>query len=294
MQTSNLITGERPIVTGEVSERAAEPIKSIVFVVHDDDALELRLQAALSLARACSAHLQLLHVVPVEAYTVVDTYGGAFASGEIVDVLTKEARKLQQKLEKHLEIEDVSWSYEVTLSTTVPALLRGVALADMVFIGRSPPYHEIYRTGPGLIADLVCGSRPPICVPGDGTDNFNPFGNTIIAWNGSVEAANAVRSTIGLLRMAAEVRVLSLEEKMNPLIGEAELLNYLSRHGVHADLDKHKSSDVGADLLKLSSRFGAEYIVMGGYSHSRAGEYLFGGVTREFLKACPITLVLGH
>jgi nucleotide-binding universal stress UspA family protein len=294
MQTSNILTAERSTVANRVDERAAEPIKSIVFVVHDDEGLQRRLQAALSLARACSAHLQLLHVVPVEAYTVVDTYGGAFASGEIVDVLTKEARKLQQKLEKHLEVEDVSWGYEVTLSTMVPALLRGVALADMVFIGRSPPYHEATRTGPGLVADLICGGRAPICVPGDRADNFDPFGKAMIAWNGSVEAANAVRSVIGLLRMASEVRVLSFKEKMDPIIEEAELLNYLSRHGVHAELDKHKSSDVSADLIRLSSRFGAEYIVMGGYSHSRAGEYLFGGVTREFLKGCPITLVLSH
>jgi nucleotide-binding universal stress UspA family protein len=33
---------------------------------------------------------------------------------------------------------------------------------------------------------------------------------------------------------------------------------------------------------------------MGGYSHSRAGEFLFGGVTRDLLRACPISLVMAH
>jgi nucleotide-binding universal stress UspA family protein len=33
---------------------------------------------------------------------------------------------------------------------------------------------------------------------------------------------------------------------------------------------------------------------MGGYGHSRAGEFLFGGVTRALIKECPIALVLSH
>jgi nucleotide-binding universal stress UspA family protein len=38
----------------------------------------------------------------------------------------------------------------------------------------------------------------------------------------------------------------------------------------------------------------AEYVVMGGYSHSRAGEFLFGGVTRQLLHDCSVTLVMAH
>jgi nucleotide-binding universal stress UspA family protein len=34
--------------------------------------------------------------------------------------------------------------------------------------------------------------------------------------------------------------------------------------------------------------------VLGGYSRSRAGEFLFGGVTRDLLHACPVSLVTTH
>ena len=34
--------------------------------------------------------------------------------------------------------------------------------------------------------------------------------------------------------------------------------------------------------------------VMGGYSHSRAGEFMFGGVTRALLKDCPVALAMAH
>jgi nucleotide-binding universal stress UspA family protein len=33
---------------------------------------------------------------------------------------------------------------------------------------------------------------------------------------------------------------------------------------------------------------------MGGYGHSRAGEFLFGGVTRALIKESPIAFVLSH
>ena len=38
----------------------------------------------------------------------------------------------------------------------------------------------------------------------------------------------------------------------------------------------------------------ASDVVMGGYTHSRAGEFLFGGVTRSLLKGCPVSLVMVH
>ena len=51
----------------------------------------------------------------------------------------------------------------------------------------------------------------------------------------------------------------------------------------------------GPGLLMAQARsLGAGYIVMGGYNHSRIGQYLFGGVTRTMLSACPVGLVIAH
>jgi nucleotide-binding universal stress UspA family protein len=33
---------------------------------------------------------------------------------------------------------------------------------------------------------------------------------------------------------------------------------------------------------------------MGGYSHNRIREFVFGGVTRNLLRECPIPLVIAH
>jgi nucleotide-binding universal stress UspA family protein len=132
-------------------------------------------------------------------------------------------------------------------------------------------------------------------VPGDSGSPFDPFGTAVIAWNGSLEAANAVREAIGLIKMSSDVRVVRFTEDRQNAYPDTSLVEYLSRHGVHAALEARSSrNDYAADLVEYASAARAAYLVMGGYGHSRASEFVFGGVTRELLRECPITLVLGH
>ena len=179
-------------------------------------------------------------------------------------------------------------------TATVPELLRLASLSDLVFLGREPHWREFSRTGASLVGEIVCASRTPICVPGD-SGPLDPFGTAVIAWDGSVEAANAVREAIGLLKMASDARVIRFSEEKRTVFPDTSLVEYLSRHGVHAMLETRVSrTDYAADLVDYASAARAAYIVMGGYGHSRASEFVFGGVTRELLRQCPITLVLGH
>lgn len=293
MKSANEMVMDRPQLASSPSARMA--IKSILFAVHDDERLDARLEAALSLARACSAHLQLLHVVPVDSYVVVDTYGGALVSGEIVEVLLDSADKTRIRIEDKLKKEDVSWNYELTTSIIVPELLDHAALADMVIMGREPHFHEFSRTGLSLLGELICNTRTPLCIPGDATARFDPFGKAVIAWNGGIESANAVRASVGLLKMASEVRIIRYTEDKDLSMRDERVLEYLSRHDIHAQIETHlPRTRIAEDLVNYSVKNGAEYMVMGAYSHSRAGEFLFGGVTRDVLRSCPVSLVMAH
>ena len=293
MKSANQLVMERPELATSPSSRMS--IKSILFAVHEDDGLDRRIEAALSMARACSAHLQLLHVVPVDAYVLVDAYGGALASGEIVEVLLDTAEKTRLRIEKKLKAEDVSWNYELRTSAALPEILQCAAFADMVIMGRDPHFREFSRTGPSLLGELICSGRTPFCIPGDGKATFDPFGKAVIGWNGSIEAANAVRSTIGLLKMASDVSVVRYTEDKELSLSDERLLEYLSRHDIHAQMETHLPKfGISEDIVTHAKKVGAEYVLMGAYSHSRAGEFFFGGVTRELLRNCAISLVLAH
>jgi nucleotide-binding universal stress UspA family protein len=270
-------------------------IKTILFHVHNDDQLQDRLQVALTLCRAFGAHLHLLHVVPLQAYTVVDAFG-TFVSSQIVEVLENEADKLRGLIEAELANEDVSWDYEEITGELMPHLIQCAALADLVVIGRESPSPEFAGPSITLLGDLLHRMRTPLLVIGDGTKDLDPFGLGIVAWNGSYEAANALRNAVPMLKLASEVRVLRIEEAKAGQFPSTRALEYLSRHGIHADLvtEERVSDSIKEDLVEYASFHRAGLIVMGGYGHSRAGEFLFGGVTRGVLRACPVSLLMSR
>ena len=286
---------DRPETLSVAQQVAGAAIKTILFHVHDDDSIMERLQVGLSLARACGAHLHCLHVTPIEAYTIVDSFGATFVNRDIVSAFEEEAAKLRQRIETQLGIEDVSWDYEEITGELMPHLVQSAALADILITGREPHEREFGGPAVTLVGDLLGQIRTPILITGDRMMDFDPFAPAVIAWNGSYEAANAVRAAVPLLKMASRVTVVQFSEERQRRFPSTLLVEYLSRHGIHAELESRTTSgDIESALVNYAERHGASLIVMGGYGHSRAGEFLFGGVTRGLIKECPIALLMSH
>ena len=279
-------------------------IRTILLHVIDDEFHAQRIETALALARACSAHLSCVHVTPIEAYVAFDSFGGVFVMNDIIRKLDERDYELRKEVEERLGKEDVSWDYEQVTGNVASMLIRRAALADLVLTAREPPHHDFVGPSVGFLGDLLHRSRTPMFIPPFPGQNFDPTGAAVVAWDGSVEAANAVRSSLGLLKLAGEVRVLQILEQDvgdSNAFPSTKLVEYLSRQGIHADLSVEDAPggdagpDVVAGMLVAQARgAGASYIVMGGYSHTRLGEYFFGGVTRTLLKECPLPLVISH
>lgn len=294
MQTAELVIEQRSTPLKNAAPTPAG-IKTILFHVHDDAGLGDRLQVALSMARAFNAHLHLLHVTPIEAYTVTDAFT-TYVSGEIVKVLEDEALTLRCKLENKLANEDVSWDYEEIAGSLMPRVIQRAALADLVVTGRAPREPEFGGPAVTLLGDMLQRMRTPIFIVGDQTTKFDPFGGAIVAWNGSYEAANAMRAAVPLLKLASRVQVVSADEPRAQQFPNTAALEYLSRHEIQAELLEPLClrDTVAEKLVEQAVSSEASYIVMGGYSHTRAGEFLFGGVTRSMLKKCPVSLMMTH
>jgi len=292
MRTAELVKEQSPMIE---PAHAPAGIKTILFHVHNDEALENRLQVALSLARAFGAHLHLLHVTPIQAYMVTDAFA-VFVSREILDTLEDESAKLRDKLKQQLAKEDVSWDYEEITGEVLPRLVQRAALADLVITGRQPQKPEFGGPPIVFLGEMLRTIRTPLLVIGDEATEIDPFGPVIVAWNGSYEAANALRSAVPLLKISSKVRIVSVTEETEGQFPSTSSLEYLSRHGIHAELIQRPwiVATVEEQLIDQAAAHGASYIVMGGYSHSRAGEFIFGGVTRSLLKKCPVSLVMAR
>lgn len=295
MQNESQLLMERPELLDAAQQVPGAGIKTILFHVHDDDSIMDRLQLVLTLARACGAHVHCLHVTPVQAFTVIDSFGAAYISQDIVDAFEQQAAKLRRRIEKQLRNEDVTWDYEETTDEIVPRMVQCAALADLVITGREPRQREFGGPAITLIGDWLAQIRTPLLVTGDRLAEWDPTGAAVIAWNGSYEAANAVRNAVPLLKMAGDVRIVEFTEKKERQFPSTALLEYLSHHGIRAELETRTTSErIDEVLVSFAREVDAGIIVMGAYSHSRAGEFLFGGVTRALIRNCPVALAMAH
>lgn len=275
-------------------------LKSILVHIQDDASLEQRLEAALSLARPTSAHLSCIHATPIQSYVAFDTFGGMFVMKDVMEAIDKQAGELRQRVEAKLRAEDVTWDYEEITGHVPTAIISRAALSDLMVAGREPHRQDFVGPATQLLGDLLYRCRVPLFLPGSAAEPPDPMGTAVIAWDGSYEAANAVRASIGLLKLAGAVAVLQVEEKKDERFPGTKLLEYLSRHGISAELKMQRAaagsagSEIAAALIASALGLGASYLVAGGYSHSRVGEYIFGGVTRQLLRECPVGLVIAH
>lgn len=294
MQATELVMEQK---SRPISDAAPTPagIRTILFHVHDDDALDKRLQVALSLARAFGAHLHLLHVTPVEAYMVTDAFG-VFVSPQILQALEQEAAKLRARLQAQLAGEDVSWDYEDVTGELMAHIVQCASLADVVIAGRHPRQRDFNGPAVTFLGNVLETIRTPLLIIGDEADSIDPFGAAVVAWNGSYEAANALRAAVPMLKLASRVRLVKIEEQPQGRFPSTRALEYLSRHGVHAELCERIqfADEIGQEIVDQAVADRASYVVMGAFGHSRAGEFLFGGVTRSLLKACEVPLLMAR
>ncbi|WP_037497970.1 universal stress protein [Sphingomonas jaspsi] len=274
---------------------------TILFHAQDHDDLERRLEDALALARASSGHLSCVHVTPAEAYVTFDAFGGVFVMDKVFESIMDTEARVRARCEAALKTEDVSWDYEQIGGPLALSLAGRAGLADLLMVSRRKASSSMAGHPLTVIGDLIRESRTPLFIPGDRGVVHDPLAPAVIGWNGSIEAANAVRSALPWLRLAERVTVVRVVEPQRVDDGSrrfpsTRLLEYLSRHGIHAELETFdEPNDMVAPLLmETVGAKGAGTLIMGGYGHSRFGEYWFGGVTRALLEACPVALIVAH
>jgi nucleotide-binding universal stress UspA family protein len=118
-----------------------------------------------------------------------------------------------------------------------------------------------------------------------------------ICWDGSRLAARALRDAMPLLEQAEAITILTINPNSVPDDASAtQLVRYLSRLGAQTkvvDLTTNSTS-IQASLLSLATDESLDLLVMGGYSHSRLRETVFGGVTREMLETMTVPTLMSH
>ena len=149
-----------------------------------------------------------------------------------------------------------------------------------------------------LIEGALFGSgRPVIVVPQIQKQSIK-LDNVMVCWDGSRPAARAIGDAIPLLQRAKaiEIVVVTGERDKSGEITGANMKRHLARHSINVDIKRIAagSADVQTAILAHAADTAADFIVMGGYGHSRLREFILGGVTRSILKSMPVPVLMSH
>ena len=191
--------------------------------------------------------------------------------------------------------QDIEW--RTTLDLPCDALAREARCADLVIIGpRTQGRHDHHRTlDPGEV--LLRLGRPALLVaPRVASLRAE---HVVVAWKDTREARRAVQDAIPFLRAAKRVSVVevcSRDEERNALARTGDVVRYLARHRITADprpILRRDRSDAD-DLIQFALNEDADLLVAGAYGHSRLGEWIYGGVTRDILASSPLCCLMSH
>jgi len=181
---------------------------------------------------------------------------------------------------------DIEWRSAVDLPEAF--VVAEARSADLVILGQSSGPVDIGRSlDPGAL--ILKTGRPVLVVP-PGVDTLKAE-RIVIAWKDGREARRAVHDALPLLHGAKSVTILEVsndEAASRRRVGD--LAQYLARHRITARTATQAAAaePVADQLVNFARADGADLIVTGGYGHSRLGEWIFGGVTRDLLKSSPI------
>jgi nucleotide-binding universal stress UspA family protein len=149
-----------------------------------------------------------------------------------------------------------------------------------------------------LIEGALFGSgRPVIVVPYIQKQGLT-LDRVVACWDGSRPAARAIGDAIPFLTRAKNVEILVVtgeRDKSGEITG-ANMSRHLARHGVTVEIKRLAAgnTDVQAAILAHAADSGADFMVLGGYGHSRLREFILGGVTRSILASMPVPVLMSH
>jgi nucleotide-binding universal stress UspA family protein len=150
-----------------------------------------------------------------------------------------------------------------------------------------------------LIAEttLFNSGRPVIIVPYIQKGPLK-LERSMVCWDGSRAAARAIGDAMPLLQRAQSVDILvvATDRARRDATPGAGLRDHLARHGLKAEIKRVQGSDIDVPsaILSYVADHSVDFIVMGGYGHSRLREFILGGVTRSMLKTMTVPTLMSH
>jgi nucleotide-binding universal stress UspA family protein len=257
-------------------------------------------QFAVSISEAFEAHIAGIAFAfdPVITPTVMDGLSAAW-----VDTQRAENRAAAQKaidrFESAVKREGLSAEHriiETSLGGAASTFGRIARRFDLAVVGQMDP--ERMMPDDLLIESALFESgRPVVVVPYIQKEGLK-LDRVMVCWDGSRSAARAIADGLPFLKRGKTIEIVMVASgggNPDELPG-VDLAEHLARHGFKIEVKRLVATDVDVTntILSYAADCAADFIVMGGYGHSRLREFVLGGATRGILESMTVPVLMSH
>jgi nucleotide-binding universal stress UspA family protein len=274
-------------------------IKDLLIAFDGSETAVGALKYAVQMAHKYDAAITGVHVHPP---LVVQERFGRWIGPEIVKSLQEaqdeELRSIRTTFETSLTAAGFTGESEWFSDEGYPSeVLAEVArYYDILLIGQyagAPDRKRRLRA-----EDLVMTSGKPIIVVPSGYA-VRPFQDyAVVAWDGSSRAARALSDAMQILETEKRLDVVIVgdDHAAGTVPGDRDIVKHLNRHGIDARqvVLPAGSKGVSGTLVAYCEDNSPDMLVMGAYGHARLREDLFGGITKQILRAAPVPILIAH
>jgi nucleotide-binding universal stress UspA family protein len=275
-------------------------IKDLVVNLTVGNGRDAAAQFAISIAARFAAHITGIAFAydPVITPTVLDGLSATW-----VDAQRAENRAAAQETVDHFEVaakrEGLSAEHriiEANLGLAATLFGRIARCFDLAVVGQTDP-ERVLPDDLLIEAVLFESGRPAVVVPYIQREGLK-LSHVLVCWDGSHNAARAIADSLPLLIRAKKVQIVTVtssEGEVDELPG-TDLGEHLARHGLNVEVKRLVAAnvDISNVILSYAADCGADFMVMGGYGHSRLREFVLGGATRGILQSMTVPVLMAH
>ena len=167
---------------------------------------------------------------------------------------------------------------------------------DLAVVGQTSP-EEMLPDDLFIESALFESGRPTLVVPYIQEYGLK-LGRVLACWDASHHAARAIADAMPFLRRGKTTEIVIFADARAPAdeVPGADIGAHLARHGLAVEVKRliAEDTDVANAILSHAADSGADFIVMGGYGHSRLREFVLGGATRGMLAQMTVPVLMAH
>ena len=257
-------------------------------------------QFAVSIAATFEAHIAAIAFAydPVVMPTVMNGLSVAWVDTQRIENRAA-AQEAVDRFEAAAKREGLSAEHriiEASLGKAANLFGRITRRFDLAVVGQMDPE----RTLPDdllIEAALFESGRPVVVVPYIQKEGLK-LDRVLVCWDGSRSAARAVADSLPFLKRGKLIEIVMVASgsgKVDELPG-ADLGEHLARHNLDVEVKRLVAADIDVSnvVLSYAADCAADFIVMGGYGHSRLREFVLGGATRGILESMTVPVLMAH